>query len=875
MEDNNKFLNTLPAELQQKIQLLPPEKQDEVIGKLMGKSNLVPVEAERNENITVADGGTPVVAGGYLKKLSNNPVSGESTYEIPDDVYSDKHTEGGVDMFLPDGAVVNSDKTKLNIDFLINKKNFKGKTIKEASDYLSKYETDLQDEHAENIKNGLVDKVTESSLDMMLAKASMSRKQLNDLQDVMLENKNQREGKTDNKAEAGIKAALANFKNFSGKIKDAHKDGLIGIDQIKSIASQTGILNQADQFDYSTYQPGASASIDDFKSKIAGKESGAYKNPYIAISGINESDAEKYSFDELKGKAASSAIGKYQFLWNTWKKPIEKITGIKTADDFRNNPEAQENFMDWYSENELLPKAVKLKQKYLLPMDNYQVMAMLHLEGESRLEKKLKTGALNTKTMAANSFQNPSPQQYAQGFKWGGKIKAENGTNLLYSKALDRINSGELDFNALQTLYDRISQTKKRGIHDVGDITDTVLQLFGDNTNQKGTNPNDIIPLTDANALGFHMYENPAFKGTDLLGDNYRINSNINPPKLQDTWSKKSDSYLNSLGQFLSYYKQQNPDNGVSVPVPPINFKDFNDNYENLGNNNYDRNSLNKLKRNNVVTDDDSISNDNAVQDNTVQNSSGSWADKLKYGLREAAPYLSALRRWNEKIIPPVLQQKPYDNPYDNISTDVNIQSALNDIDRTTLTGIASSTGNPSVRNARIAQMIANTYPAKSSLYSQKYNQEQQLENNKTLGQGQYRNQWTDVNMDLRKRYEQEWLKTLEVQRQQKAMAEDYMTNVGLRSAEQQQAIKMGLLNTPYDYNKFTQDFTLNKEKQAQEFMLEKIKAGMRGGNDGTQIIKGKDGIEYEVITPENGAPVVRKVKKAYGGKVKKKILTY
>ena len=123
-----------------------------------------------------------------------------------------------------------------------------------------------------------------------------------------------------------------------------------------------------------------------------------------------------------------------------------------------------------------------------------------------------------------------------------------------------------------------------------------------------------------------------------------------------------------------------------------------------------------------------------------------SFLDKIRYGIRESLPYLDNLRLLMEGRIMPTLQQKPYQNPYDNLTTDVNIQSALNDIDRSTLTGIANSTGNPSVRNARVAQLIANAQASKSPLYTQKYNQEKQLENQKTLGQMSYLNQWEDTN---------------------------------------------------------------------------------------------------------------------------------
>ena len=84
-EQLKQFYNQLPPELQEKIQMLPPEKQQEVLMQLMDKFNNsqqnvdnsqqfaiggqtqgIPVEAERNENLTIQDGQQPQVEGGYL-----------------------------------------------------------------------------------------------------------------------------------------------------------------------------------------------------------------------------------------------------------------------------------------------------------------------------------------------------------------------------------------------------------------------------------------------------------------------------------------------------------------------------------------------------------------------------------------------------------------------------------------------------------------------------------------------------------------------------------------------------------------------------------------------------------------------------------------
>ena len=96
------------------------------------------------------------------------------------------------------------------------------------------------------------------------------------------------------------------------------------------------------------------------------------------------------------------------------------------SEKFRYSPEAQEAYMDWFRDNKLLPEATKLKQKYQLPLSLEQTMAMIHLEGAAGLEKKIKSGTLNSSTYAGD-FKNKSPLEYAQGFKYGGY--ADKGFN--------------------------------------------------------------------------------------------------------------------------------------------------------------------------------------------------------------------------------------------------------------------------------------------------------------------------------------------------------------------------------------------------------------------------------------------------------------
>lgn len=1107
------FFEQLPPELQEKIQMLPPEKQQEVLMQLLeryqqqgqqsapqqqfalgGEAEQVPVEAERNETLTTQDGSIPNTEGGYLERKSFNPISGQATYEIPDNEHNQTHPEGGVNMVLKEGDVVNSDKTKIPTDFKVYGKNFKNKTFKEASDFLSKKEEGIQKQLIELQKEGKADRVSENSVSIMLAKAAINRNELNELQEQVLESKKQKEhnqslegnikqfgGLVKNatkaeevynktldrflngytterpvlKAEKGLSASISKMQSFTDKIA---ANPNMSTQDVMAAFKQSGLYNQSSE-STSIYKPNfapiknGSSAVGNFKEMIASKESNAYKNPYIAISGINEKDAAIHSFDELRKKAASSALGKYQFVWSQHKDAIKRITGVSAPDDFRHNPEAQEKYMDWHIANQLTPMATKLKQKYNLPYSLNQIMAMIHLEGEAGLEKKIKSGTMNTSTLADNSFKNPTPLSYASHFLQGGKVYAKPGATVpvLGHEAINEFeNTKGNKFGQSMQMGNNYSQSRESDVlkfitDNIGEDTwnkmpdhlKTQVYSFAFNSKQdnrvfKGLataiNPNEVYKgQQDLDVARQNLDPSKAIqiiKGADfskpeiynnyvdqILPQQYQSMADYydpgasedNPNSSADyfdpatsTWRIDPNKQFQETGQYTNSdffkegqdiykntwenrakdigriytdktYAQKNPfttwqgdqftkppagyntvpvnkadysaDNLLTVakrlsPYAPIssntqlqelirdNYKKLTgkditkipfstsnkdlidgkfgddwkdaiafflkdhsdlsaidpviddsivspDNRNSLHRDSLNRNSLNRTRSNQHVPSKEDESDNSATQ----ENKQSSWLDKLKYGMRESLPYLDAMRLMREGRIMPTLQQKSYQNPYDNLTTDINIQSALNDIDRQTLAGISDSTGNPSVRNARIAQLIANAQSAKSPLYTQKYNQEKQLENQKTLGQMQYYNQWEDVNRDLKKRYEQEVLQTIENQRQQKHMASNKMMNDYLRKQEQDQARDLALLETNYDWNPYSGKFEFNPKKAEQNMAYKKATfSSSSNKNSGiitlgnNRFFKKKNG-DYMCLDCNDKESQNTK----YGGKIKRK----
>ena len=844
MEQLQEFFKQLPQDIQQKILSLSPEEQKAVLMQMInevssnqqqfeygGETQMVPIEAERNENITVQSGQTPDIYNGNIEQQSFNPVSGQSTYEIPMD--NPSHNQGGVKMVVEAGDVINSDKTKIKNDYKIYGKNFKGKTFKEASDFISKKENDIQKTLLKLNKAKQSDSTTEESAELMLGKLAMERNNLNELQEITLEQNKQLEGNkllesykkeyggyikdinkydrilnTKNiskkqfiKAKNGINTTAEKIKNFTDKLSNnkgmSNQEVFQNMSSITQVSQLPNTTRRVSRNPYPEPIFNKSNVIGSFKEKIASEESGGYTNPYIAIAGLNEKDVEGKTYEQVKHLAASSGVGKYQFIWNIHKSDIKKITGIDSIEDFRNNPQAQETFMDWFIQNDLLPGAIELKQKYQLPYTIEQIMAGVHLEGKAGLEKKIKSNTLNTSTMAKN-FKNATSDQYMNSFEHGGYIYAEGGFNFTTwpgDKMIKGKNAAQYSAKDLQDIASYYFPDKKYTSNS--ELQQDILNYFGDD---------------------YGKYVIPTPKGT-ITGKNSK--QSLVDNKFGDDWNL-------AIQKLKEGITQPTPPEGPKKPqIPPSEEdKDGTVPKEKISAN---PNPTDPPAKSTPSTSAESIGSEVAGIDNGIGSDgkgsipSSSILDKLKYAAREALPYLDNLRLLREGRIMPTLQQKPYQNPYDNMVTDINIQSNLNDIDRGTLAMMAQATGNPSVRNTRMAQFRAIADNNKNQLYSQKYNQENQLKNQKNIGQMEYLNKREDVNRELIKRYEAERLQTIENQKQQRHFAMNQMMNDYLRKQEQNDARDLFLLNTNYDWNPYTQQYESNKEKTASNFAYKKM----------------------------------------------------
>ena len=90
-----------------------------------------------------------------------------------------------------------------------------------------------------------------------------------------------------------------------------------------------------------------------------------------------ESDGGDYSATNPK----SSATGKYQFLWNTYGDDIKKRTGVKSRDEFLNNPKAQEDYFSYHVNNNLVPAVRDLKKYNSIGYSDEQLAKLVHFKG--------------------------------------------------------------------------------------------------------------------------------------------------------------------------------------------------------------------------------------------------------------------------------------------------------------------------------------------------------------------------------------------------------------------------------------------------------------------------------------------------------------
>ena len=191
----------------------------------------------------------------------------------------------------------------------------------------------------------------------------------------------------------------------------------------------------------------------------------------------------------------SSAVGKYQFLWDTWGKNIKSVTGVSSKKDFKKNPDAQEQFMNWYEKNQLNPQ-VEVLAPLAQGMTGNQLKALVHFKGFGGARTYLTKGEDNTQS------HNISIPKYIKSFPDGGIVDpiTDWHKQWMQSPMYKKMNEGEEDFTE-----QRLSALDSVGINFIPPST----------MKSKYKTPSSNLGVYDANEHSVNI--NERVKSEDLI----------------------------------------------------------------------------------------------------------------------------------------------------------------------------------------------------------------------------------------------------------------------------------------------------------------------------------------------------------------------
>lgn len=218
---------------------------------------------------------------------------------------------------------------------------------------------------------------------------------------------------------------MRNYKN-GGKLSEATMKANIladqldplGISPIDVIPSRNPRLVQQNPLQIQE------TSVQDNTTVITPINFNPLENKEMDLKNIDQelANVESSGGDYTATNSKSSATGKYQFLWNSYKNKIKNITGVSKKEEFLRNPKAQENFFSWYVENEMKPAINRLRQYNTKNLTDKELGKLFHFKGEKGATEYLTEGKDRTRK------NNMSIESYLKG-NYG--LKAEDGRKTL------------------------------------------------------------------------------------------------------------------------------------------------------------------------------------------------------------------------------------------------------------------------------------------------------------------------------------------------------------------------------------------------------------------------------------------------------------
>lgn len=247
----------------------------------------------------------------------------------------------------------------------------------------------------------------------------------------------------------------------------------------------------------------------------------------IAI-GESNSNYNPTQNKDKSGKAVSTALGKYQYLWGTWGNQIiskakEWGYDIKNENDFINNPIVQEKFFQWdhYNKYQKLKNIVKTSENPL-KLNMAEMGFLMHWYGEKGAEEVINEGKVKKATYSKDgTLTNPDTLTYLKKFR--NNLK----NNGLYEKPeesiVPHINDTEARM-AYNKFNKEIEEINKRRGKDSDDILNMEVAAVQSKYESKGYLPHFNAYIESENEFTLKETEKARQELVDL---NHLLNNSV------------------------------------------------------------------------------------------------------------------------------------------------------------------------------------------------------------------------------------------------------------------------------------------------------------------------------------------------------------
>lgn len=179
------------------------------------------------------------------------------------------------------------------------------------------------------------------------------------------------------------------------------------------------------------------------------------------FSGIHKSETGHLSNPYTAENPDSSAVGKYQFLWNQWGNQVSKFAGKPVSkEEYKNNPQLQEEFARHYYDKELGPQAHRLLKQYKQDLKAQGVTsldeakALIHFLGYPLASQWAQTGTLPESVAQKNLAVSDYLQKAREA--WGKYDKSKQSTRTAATPTTKKVQVGNIIAEVPQSELNRL-----------------------------------------------------------------------------------------------------------------------------------------------------------------------------------------------------------------------------------------------------------------------------------------------------------------------------------------------------------------------------------------------------------------------------------